>query len=256
MLIDHSHQRVSLSDCQGVVLLVLRLLLARLEKRRENDWTLVEWVLHVHQQVDRRQSFQLVLDHLLELHLAAQDALEEGVDVGDQRSIHLVALFGGEWLELDLMPWEVVSRQGHSPLKLLDVHGIRVFEVFWDVSKRWQLQQLLVVVQGDLQVLLAALARHLIYLHLPIRMHLRVEALWTHLLVHLLIRNNHTAHLLTVHRLSGSFGCVQHRSVLLRFIIVLSSVFGGLDSLAKASLLALGITLAQQLLQVNVLLDL
>lgn len=107
VLIGLHHERVSLAESDDIILLIL--LFVCFKERCDNDLILVEWILHVHQEVDGWQSLQLVLDHLLKLHFITEHSLQEGLGICDQRRIHLVAFLGGERFELNFMPREIIS---------------------------------------------------------------------------------------------------------------------------------------------------
>lgn len=71
---------------------ILRFLLSFIKDKILRD----SRVLHIVQVIDSWKPFQLVLNHLLILWLMSKDSLQEGLNIGNNGCVHLVALLGRE----------------------------------------------------------------------------------------------------------------------------------------------------------------
>ena len=73
--------------------------------------------LHIHYIVDCWQTFQLVLNHFLVFWLVSQDFNQKTLCISNKRCIHFVAFLWTKSRKRNFLPWKIISRQSHFPLK-------------------------------------------------------------------------------------------------------------------------------------------
>lgn len=89
-------------------------------------------VLHIVQVINSRETFKLILYHLLVLRLLSKNSLEERLNICDNRCVHLVAFLRWKLPKGYLSPRKVIPWQCHFPLKFVNIDGVREFIEMWD----------------------------------------------------------------------------------------------------------------------------